>query len=341
MRTLTVWTMGVAAALVLSGAAEAQPLGTFRWQLLPYCNVVTVGVIHSGGSYTLDGYDDQCGAAPRAPLVGLATPNPDGTIVLGFNIVAAPSGEGVQVAAIITLATLGGTWRDSAGTAGTFTFLTGPPAAGSPRPAVTPVTYGSALVQPAGASDRGFSVRTNSDPGPITGDAAAVYGQFGTGSGWGSPGSAGVRGDSASGSGVVGTSSTGSGTAGISTSGFGVYAFTNTGTALIARSTGGTTALEINNGDITVSGTVRPAFQHTATAGNISSYITTIDHPLTNGDPDAMLFITHVYNAGAFVYEPNPTSVWYDTGISRWRIYHDNLAAMAVNTRFNVLVIKQ
>ena len=50
-----------------SSSALAQPIGTFQWQLQPYCNALTVTVVQSGGVYTLDGFDDQCGAAVRAP----------------------------------------------------------------------------------------------------------------------------------------------------------------------------------------------------------------------------------------------------------------------------------
>jgi hypothetical protein len=127
-------------AVAVSAAAspaDAQTLGQFRWQLQPYCNVVTVTVTQMGAVYTLDGFDDQCGAGQRAPLVGLATPNPDGTIGLGLQIVTVPGGHGVNVDARITLAGLGGPWSDSAGNSGTFVF--NGQAAGSPRPAVTGV----------------------------------------------------------------------------------------------------------------------------------------------------------------------------------------------------------
>lgn len=50
--------------------AGAQPLGTFTWQLQPYCNRVTVNVRQDGAVYTLDGFDDQCGGGQRAPLNG-------------------------------------------------------------------------------------------------------------------------------------------------------------------------------------------------------------------------------------------------------------------------------
>ena len=109
MRTHLLTTLGI---FVVMGSApslaRAQSLGTFSWQLQPYCNVVSVSVIQQGAVYTLDGYDDQCGAAQRAPLVGIATPNPDGTIGLGLNIVTVPGGRGVQVEARITLTTAGG-----------------------------------------------------------------------------------------------------------------------------------------------------------------------------------------------------------------------------------------
>ena len=71
--------------------------------------------------YTLDGFDDLCGAPQRAPLVGLATPNPDGTIGFGLNIVL-PDGQNGSVEARITLPGLSGTWRDAGGNTGAFAF---------------------------------------------------------------------------------------------------------------------------------------------------------------------------------------------------------------------------
>ena len=156
----------LAATLLAVGRADAQPLGTFRWQLQPYCNVVTAIVTQNGAIYTVDGYDDQCGAAQRAPLVGLATPNPDGTIGFGLNVVTVPGGRGVQIDARITLATLGGTWSDSAGNSGTFAF--GASTGGSPRPA--PTTGGGGTTIPATFSllqDGGFLARGTFGTGVI------------------------------------------------------------------------------------------------------------------------------------------------------------------------------
>jgi hypothetical protein len=114
--------------------AEAQLLGTFRWQLQSYCNIVSLVVTQNGSVYTLDGFDDQCGAATRAPVTGTATPNPDGTVEFGFNIIVTPGGAPVHVAAVINVATLGGTWRDHTGGSGTFVFTPGAGTGGSPRP---------------------------------------------------------------------------------------------------------------------------------------------------------------------------------------------------------------
>ena len=117
--------------------AAAQPLGTFRWQQQPYCNVITFNVVQQGAIYQLDGFDDQCGgAAARAAAAGIAVVNPSGTIGFGLTIVTAPGGSPVHIDATISLSTLSGTWRDSTGQTGPWTFLTGGTLPGfSPRPA--------------------------------------------------------------------------------------------------------------------------------------------------------------------------------------------------------------
>ncbi|MFN7978211.1 MAG: hypothetical protein U0P30_08755 [Vicinamibacterales bacterium] len=117
-----------------AGRVEAQSLGQFRWQLAPYCNVVTATITQVGAIYTLDGFDDLCGAATRAPLVGVATPNPNGTIGFGFTI-ATPEGTAVAVSAAVAFPGLSGPWHDSAGQTGTFAF--GAASGGSPRPPVS------------------------------------------------------------------------------------------------------------------------------------------------------------------------------------------------------------
>lgn len=127
--------LAVIGLLGFDRAAVAQPLGTFQWQLQPYCNLVSLSVTQEGGLYTLRGTDDQCGTPQRAGAAGLAFQNPDGTIGFGLTIITAPGGLAVHVDATISLLSLSGTWRDSAGNSGPFTFTPGTGQAGSPRPA--------------------------------------------------------------------------------------------------------------------------------------------------------------------------------------------------------------
>jgi hypothetical protein len=172
--------VGVVVTGILTAAtgAAAQPLGSFTWQLQPFCNRVTVSVHQDGAVYTLDGFDDQCGAAQRATLTGLATLNANGSIVFGLTMVA-PGGQPVHVAATITLPSLSGTWSDSAGNSGTFAF--GGNAAGSARP---PAGLGAGVVNPAqvqlrvsGACGSGTAVRGVNQDGTV--DCESVAGGAG------------------------------------------------------------------------------------------------------------------------------------------------------------------
>ena len=125
------------AALLLvvpSLPAAAQPLGTFRWQLQPYCNVLTLAVTQNGTVFTLDGVDDLCGSGP-ASAVGTAFLKPDLTVGLGVHLVTTPGAAPVHLTVVLNPATVNGTWTDSAGNAGTFLFNPPSPAPGAPRPA--------------------------------------------------------------------------------------------------------------------------------------------------------------------------------------------------------------
>lgn len=148
-RSLPTGIVGVVAVLAAGAVqAEAQAVGTFSWQLQPYCNVVTVTITRQGGVYALDGVDDQCGAGKLAATDGTAFLNPDGTIGLGFTIVPSPDGIPVTVDASIDPGSLGGPWRDTAGNRGTLVFGPASSPGGSPRPggqALAGVFVGSGL----------------------------------------------------------------------------------------------------------------------------------------------------------------------------------------------------
>ncbi len=140
MNRLVVCALACTLSLVSSALslAQAQTVGTFRWQLQPYCNVITATITQSGGVYTVDGTDDLCGANPRAAVTGLAFLNANGTVSFGLSLVVPPSPTAIQLTATIDIGSLGGTWQDSAGNTGAFAF--NPAAAsGSPRPAAMPV----------------------------------------------------------------------------------------------------------------------------------------------------------------------------------------------------------
>lgn len=120
----------VGALLSMATPTAAQLLGAFTWQLQPYCNVVTLTVIRQGDIFTLDGFDDQCGGA-RASASGMAFLNPDGSIGIGVAIVT-PGGSPLHVGITLSLATLSGGWRDTAGGSGVFAFAQR--SGGAPRP---------------------------------------------------------------------------------------------------------------------------------------------------------------------------------------------------------------
>jgi hypothetical protein len=162
--------------------AGAQPLGTFRWQLQPHCNIVTVQVTQVGGVYRLEGTDDQCGAATVAPVIGIAALNPDGSIALGLNHVTTPGGAPVHVDAVVTLPGAGGTWRDSAGNAGSFVLTPGVGIGGPPRPLGG---IGSAAVNAAqvqlritGACPAGQAVRSVGQDGSVACESTAGSGDI-------------------------------------------------------------------------------------------------------------------------------------------------------------------
>jgi hypothetical protein len=330
--------------------AAAQPFGTLHWQLQPFCNRVTATINQDGAVYTLDGFDDQCGASQRAPLVGTAVPNPDGTVGLGFTVTVAGA-RAVHVAARVDPGTGSGTWVDSAGNTGAFALNAS--AAGAPRPvpSIGPA-WGTVIQGPASpASPVGLGV-VIATPTPTIG--AAIAGQWGAipttmpsspaaviGS---SRDDIGVLGSSTHSAGVAGTSTSGMGVAGESAQGPGVFGLSGSGPGVLAMSgsaTPGGVALELVDGGLRVSGTVTPAFVVTATPANTAGHVTTLDHPLLNNAPNAMVFVTRVWGGagGSTANITTPLSVFY-TGTS-WAIFREDGLGMPFDTRFNVLVVSR
>jgi hypothetical protein len=171
----------IVAALVVSGfcqvpTASAQPLGIYRWQLTPYCDVLTLNVTQIGGQYRLEGYDDQCGAGPRAPVTGYVVPNPGGTLEFGLTVVTASGPQHVNVT--FSIASLGGPWRDSGGNSGLLIFNPGA-VSGVPRPSglgAIAIDPEQVQVRVSGACAAGEFIQSVAVDGSVTCGTAATGG---------------------------------------------------------------------------------------------------------------------------------------------------------------------
>jgi hypothetical protein len=77
-------------------------------------------------------------------------------------------------------------------------------------------------------------------------------------------------------------------------------------------------------------------FVHTATSNGTGSIYTLIDNALTNGHPNAIVFVTPNLNPGGLLDE-HPIGVFYGNGY--WKIFNRDGTNMPVNTAFNVVVL--
>ncbi|MFO0734602.1 MAG: hypothetical protein U0270_01920 [Labilithrix sp.] len=75
------------------------------------------------------------------------------------------------------------------------------------------------------------------------------------------------------------------------------------------------------------------AFIHKATGTNIQGHVTVLDHPLTNGKPNAM---PQVMAYSSPVINPHHIGVFYFN--DRWAIFNEDFAAMPANAQWNILV---
>jgi hypothetical protein len=84
------------------------------------------------------------------------------------------------------------------------------------------------------------------------------------------------------------------------------------------------------------------AFVHSATAANITSNWTTIDHPLTNDNPNAIVLVTQNWNPSGVLpgkYNDQPIGVWYSSTAQKWAIINqDYTTDIPVDRAFNVLI---
>lgn len=171
---------GIVLAVALGAApptVSAQTLGTFRWQLSPYCNVLTLTVTRYGTHFLLHGTDDHCGGS-GASVVGAAFLVPTGSAGFGLTLVPSTGAAPAQLSAEIGLSTLSGTWTDSAGQSGAFVFAPAGSVGGNPRPLAG---LGAGAVNPAevqrrvmGTCDADAAVRAINEDGTVACATGAV-----------------------------------------------------------------------------------------------------------------------------------------------------------------------
>ena len=75
-----------------------------------------------------------------------------------------------------------------------------------------------------------------------------------------------------------------------------------------------------------------------ASAANSAGDYTIIDNPATNGNPNAVVLVTHNWNPGgvAGVYENHRLGVYYVGTINKWAIYHQDTTPYTLNANYNV-----
>ncbi|MBA3985499.1 MAG: T9SS type A sorting domain-containing protein [Flavobacteriales bacterium] len=81
--------------------------------------------------------------------------------------------------------------------------------------------------------------------------------------------------------------------------------------------------------------------RHLATAANITAATTAIDHPILNGNPDAVFIVSHVYGgmgSGSQVDINRVFGVYYNPDISRWTVFFQNLDPMIEGAAFNLFI---
>ena len=106
----------------------------------------------------------------------------------------------------------------------------------------------------------------------------------------------------------------------------------------------GNANVELASGGLKVTGagvnTPTTAFIQHADASNTQAHITTISNPNCDGNPNAIILVTHNYSAdtSASRYDNAPVGVYYDG--AHWAIFHEDHATAMLGHAFNVLVIK-
>jgi hypothetical protein len=116
--------------------------------------------------------------------------------------------------------------------------------------------------------------------------------------------------------------------------------------AILVLFAGGQPAAVANAGQVTgplsaTDGLPGIRYLHVSTDDNVVANYTYLDHPLLNGDPNAILLVTQNLNAGggySSTINEHEIGVGYDNGEGKWAIFNQDLVNMPVGTDYNVLI---
>ena len=103
-----------------AGSACAQSLGTFRWNLSPFCNVLNLTITQTPQGYSGAGFDDSCGST-QVPIDAIFTVSGGSTVRGTFSEIL-PDGSTIFTSLQLSLSGFNGTWNDSAGNSGPLIF---------------------------------------------------------------------------------------------------------------------------------------------------------------------------------------------------------------------------
>jgi hypothetical protein len=87
-------------------------------------------------------------------------------------------------------------------------------------------------------------------------------------------------------------------------------------------------------------GTSAVAFVHTAVAGNTDENYSRISHPLLDGNPGAVFFVTHATNPGGAppVGNPHHIGVFYEDVFAQWAVFNQDDVDMPEGAAFHVSI---
>src|SRR5215831_1514604 len=83
-------------------------------------------------------------------------------------------------------------------------------------------------------------------------------------------------------------------------------------------------------------------YVHVSTTVNTAHNYTELDNPVTNNDPNAVVFVTPTWNPGgvtAAAFDYHQVGVYWQSGNHRWAIFNEDSAPMPAGAAFNVYAL--